>query len=212
MAERVLYTYAQMGRQHGESRTVDVNGVISTHAPAGIGDMAKYGRSVRQLRFTREIAEATLNLERYPLDQLDSPAGEALVTHVRQQLEADSAFFLPGFLKEGATDVCAELFDYLHSQGKTHYSHSSHNVSRRDRVSTAASARGVCSPGGVCGCPLLLVASTPSIASSRFHVRLVTSRLTDLLLSHRPAPLPTRPSNQLARGAYERLHRGRLSS
>lgn len=47
---------------------------------------------------------ALVDLERYPILSLDTPAGRALVAHCREQLAASGACELPGFLRAEATE------------------------------------------------------------------------------------------------------------
>ena len=47
-----------------------------------------------------------VDLERYPLDRLDSPAGMALVESVRAQMARDSGAHLPGFLRPSGLAAC----------------------------------------------------------------------------------------------------------
>ncbi len=52
---------------------------------------------------------ATLvDLERYPIDRLDSPAGKALIECMQTDLARDGATSLPGFLAPGAVSELAE--------------------------------------------------------------------------------------------------------
>ena len=47
-------------------------------------------------------AEELLNLERYPLDQLDSSRGKCLVSQTRQSLAHDGSCTLPRFVTDSA--------------------------------------------------------------------------------------------------------------
>jgi len=47
-------------------------------------------------------AQQILNLKRYPLDDLDSIEGQALLARVKQQLESDGSCVLPEFIIEKA--------------------------------------------------------------------------------------------------------------
>jgi hypothetical protein len=49
-----------------------------------------------------EDPASTVDLERYPVSALDSPAGRALVAKCRAQLESEGACELPGFLRADA--------------------------------------------------------------------------------------------------------------
>ena len=87
-----------------------------------IGDMKRYVSDEEQTNWTEQIAKATLNLEKYPLDRLDSGEGEKLIHHIAQQLQADKTCFLGEFLRPEAVEASAGLFDALHEMGKTHFS------------------------------------------------------------------------------------------
>ena len=47
-------------------------------------------------------AEKLINLDRYPLDQLDSPHGKSLVSHIRQSLRNDGSCALARFVTDSA--------------------------------------------------------------------------------------------------------------
>ncbi len=52
----------------------------------------------------------TVDLERYPIDDLDGPAGRALVARCRAELAAVGACDLPGFLERRAIEqIVAEI-------------------------------------------------------------------------------------------------------
>ena len=68
-----------------------------------------------------------LDLDRYPLDRLDSPEARALVARCQADLAADGMFNLDGLLKPGAlTGAVAEVKPVLDSASFTH--RRSHNI------------------------------------------------------------------------------------
>lgn len=93
-----------------------------------IGDMHQFISEEQHRAWTEAIAGAALNLDLYPLHRLDSTRGQELVEHISQQLSANKTVFLKDFLRPEAVEVCSDLFEFLHNQGRTHFSHSNHNV------------------------------------------------------------------------------------
>ncbi|KAL6069719.1 ArpA protein [Balamuthia mandrillaris] len=70
-----------------------------------------------------------VNLERYPVDQLDSEEGQGLLAKLRHQLEEQGHCALPGFLKDES--VCRKsVEEVLHVQasGVAYHSDNAHNV------------------------------------------------------------------------------------
>ena len=62
-----------------------------------------------------------LDLDRYPLDRLDSPEARALVARCQADLAADGMFNLDGLLKPGAlAGAVAEVKPVLDSASFTH--------------------------------------------------------------------------------------------
>lgn len=71
--------------------------------------------------------EQLLDLERFPLDRLESAAGEALVARCRRDLDARGMFNLEGLLRPEAIERCvAEVKPLLDSAAFTHKR--SHNI------------------------------------------------------------------------------------
>ncbi len=68
-----------------------------------------------------------LNLADFPLNNLESPAGEALVARCRKELETEGLFNLDGLVRPDALDVCvSEVVPELNANA---YSHSQeHNI------------------------------------------------------------------------------------
>ena len=82
---------------------------------------------------TRESMEAILDLERYPLDRLDSDAGRDLVDGCRRVLESDGMFNLDGLVRAQALPgLLSELLPVLHSAAFTHARR--HNIYFRKSV------------------------------------------------------------------------------
>lgn len=72
-----------------------------------------------------------IDLDRYPLDQPNSPEWQALVAHSRSQLDRDGLFSLPGFLKANALQrVLEALLPDLEQNAFTHARR--HNIYFRD--------------------------------------------------------------------------------
>ena len=62
-----------------------------------------------------------LDLERYPLDKLSSPRGQALLQNCRRALTEMGMFNLEAFLRPAALDIClAEIKPPLETQAYTH--------------------------------------------------------------------------------------------
>ena len=77
--------------------------------------------------------KAILDLDRYPIDQLDSDAGHALLNKSRISLEQEGMFTLSGFIRPEARDcILEEVEPVLHRESFTHTR--SHNVYFEDQV------------------------------------------------------------------------------
>ena len=62
-----------------------------------------------------------VDLERYPLDRLNSPAGQALVTRCQAMLERDGTFNLDGLIHpESLGQIVEELLPVIESSAFTH--------------------------------------------------------------------------------------------
>jgi hypothetical protein len=74
-----------------------------------------------------------LDLDRYPLDRLDSPVGQALVARCKADLAANGMFNLEGFLRPGAlAQAVAELTPVMQTAAFTH--RRAHNIYFRKEV------------------------------------------------------------------------------
>ena len=74
-----------------------------------------------------------LDLDRYPVDRLDTPAGEALVEACQAELERDGMFNLPGFVRTAVIEQAAtELRPLIDTIAFTH--RRSHNIYFRREV------------------------------------------------------------------------------
>lgn len=60
-----------------------------------------------------------VDLDRYPLDELDGDAGRALVERCRTELDSDGACVLPSFLTDGAVAEMVALGDRLRGEAWT---------------------------------------------------------------------------------------------
>jgi len=77
--------------------------------------------------------KAILDLDRYPIDQLDSDAGRALLDKSRISLEQEGMFTLSGFIRPEARDcILEEVEPVLRRESFTHTR--SHNVYFEDEV------------------------------------------------------------------------------
>ena len=74
-----------------------------------------------------------LDLNRYPLDRLDSPEGQALVKGCRQALDRDGMFNLEGFVRPAAIAACAgDLKPLMDADSFTHSRW--HNIYFEDEI------------------------------------------------------------------------------
>ena len=72
----------------------------------------------------RPALAAIVDLDRYPIDDLDSPAGGALIARCREQLEAVGACDLEGFLRaDAARAIAAEALDLAPDGFRTDATH-----------------------------------------------------------------------------------------
>ncbi len=77
--------------------------------------------------------KAILDLDRYPIDRLDSDAGHALLDKSRISLEQEGMFTLSGFIRPAARDcILEEVEPVLRRESFTHTR--SHNVYFEDEV------------------------------------------------------------------------------
>ena len=84
--------------------------------PIGIGRRV-YPQALTRLRDVTTLAlPQIVDLEQYPIDRLDGPAGRALVERARTALHAVGACDLPGFLRPEATTAAVESALSLHGE------------------------------------------------------------------------------------------------
>lgn len=67
-----------------------------------------------------------VDLDRYPIDRLDSPEGQALVERCRTSLEQTGALELPGFFRDDAVD--ALVAEALAAKPRSYRTDDTHNV------------------------------------------------------------------------------------
>ena len=61
-------------------------------------------------------AEKLINLDRYPLDQLDSPHGKSLISHIRQSLRNDGSCALARFVTDSALKTMASQAESINDK------------------------------------------------------------------------------------------------